>query len=129
MAQILYSQPFGRKVFKGASIKDAYMKACKWYASNVIAKDKLHNVQVEYIKDAKANTVTIVLYAVLSETDVKEQHCQCCKEMHRSFFINEDTHCDRCSAAGYQRRLEQKLSVKLSYYKELLGKILTEGEV
>lgn len=129
MAQILYSQPFGRKVFKGASIKDAYMKACKWYASNVIAKDKLHNVQVEYIKDAKANTVTIVLYAVLSETDVKEQHCQCCKEMHHSFFINEDTHCDRCSAAGYQRRLEQKLSVKLSYYKELLDKILTEGEV
>ena len=129
MAQTLYSQPFGRKVFKGASIKDAYMKACKWYASNVIAKDKLHNVQVEYIKDAKANTVTIVLYAVLSETDVKEQHCQCCKEMHHSFFVNEAIECSRCSAAGYQRRLEQKLSVKLSYYKELLGKILTEGEV
>ena len=129
MAQILYSQPFGRKVFKGASVKDAYMKACKWYASNVIAKDKLHNVQIEYIKDAKANTVTIVLYAVLSETDVKEQHCQCCKEMHRSFFVNEDTECSRCSVAGYQRRFEQKLSVKLSYYKELLGKILTEGEV
>ena len=129
MAQILYSQPFGRKVFKGASIKDAYMKACKWYASNVIVKDKLHNVQVEYIKDVKANTVTIVLYAVLSETDVKEQHCQCCKEMQNSFFINEDTHCNRSSAAGYQRRLEQKLSVKLSYYKELLGRILTEGEV
>ena len=129
MAQILYSQPFGRKVFEGVSIKNAYMKACKWYASNVIAKDKLHNVQVEYIKDTKANTVTIILYAVLSEADVKEQHCQCCKEMHHSFFINEDTHCDRCSVAGYQRRLEQKLSVKLSYYKELLGKILTEGEV
>ena len=129
MAQILYSRPFGRKVFKGTSIKDAYMKACKWYASNVIAKDKLHNVQVEYIKDAEANTVTIVLYAVLSETDVKEQHCQCCKEMLHSFFINEATECSRCSAAGYQRRLEQKLSVKLSYYKELLGKILTEGEV
>lgn len=126
MAQILYSQPFGRKVFKGASVKDAYMKACKWYASNIVAKDKLHDVQVEYIKDVKANTVTIVLYAVLSETDVKEQHCQRCKEMHHSFFINEATECSRCSAAGYQRRLEQKLGVKLSYCKKLLDKIIIE---
>ena len=85
MAQTLYSQPFGRKVFKGASVKDAYMKACKWYASNVIAKDKLHNVQVEYIKDAKGITVTIVLYAVLSETDVKNNIASAAKKYTIAF--------------------------------------------
>lgn len=128
MATLFYSQRFGQKVFHGASVKDAYMKACRWYASNVIAKDKLHNVQVEYIKDEKQNAVTIVLYAVLNEKETFEQHCACCREMHHSFFINEDTACNRCSAAGYQRRLEQRLSIKLSYYKELLNKTLKEGE-
>lgn len=125
--KLYYSQPFAKKMFSGKSVKDAYLKACKWYASNVISKDKLHNVQVQYIKDSEKCRVTIILYASLSETEVLEQHCQCCKEMHHSFFINEDTSCNRCSALSYQRRLESHISVKIGYYKELLNKILKEN--
>lgn len=124
MNKINYSQRFGKKVFRGATVKEAYMSACKWYASNIIAGDKFHGVQVEYIKDAKDNSVTMVLYASLPEGEVMDNHCQVCKEMHRAFFINQDNDCTRCSALGYKRRLESKIAVKVDYYKELLRKIV-----
>ena len=117
--QICFSEQFAQKTFNGTSVKDTYLKACNWYASNVIAVDQLQEVQVEYIKGI--NQVTIKLYAVLTESEVMEQHCQCCKEMHHSFFINEDTACNRCSAMAYQRRLERKISTKAGYYKQLLS--------
>lgn len=129
MGQLFYSQKIGSKVFRGVSTKEAYMKSIKWYASNIIAKDELHNVQVEFVKDEKERKVTLLLFAVLPEKEVLEQHCENCKEMHRSFFINEDTHCDRCSTLGYQKRLERHLSVKVGYYKELLRKIAKEEGV
>lgn len=128
--KLFYSQPFGKKSFRGTSVKDAYLKACKWYASNVIAKDTLHNVQVEFVKDSAKNKVTIILYAVLPEHEALEEHCQCCREMHHSFFINQENDCNRCSALGYQKRLDRHLSNKIGYYKELLNKILKEkGEL
>lgn len=125
-SKLYYSECFGKKSFYGISSKDAYMKACKWYASNVIAKDKLHNVQVEFIKDPKHPKVTLSLYAVLPEGEAREQHCRCCEEMHRAFFINENNNCNLCVAAGYQRRLEERIGIKVGYYKELLGKTTRE---
>lgn len=121
MGKMFYTQQFGKKTFRGTSTKDAYMNACKWYASNVIAKDKLHHIQAEYIKE-KDGSVTMVLYASLPEEEAMEQHCKCCKEMHHSFFINEDTHCDRCSAISFQKRLKQKMLIKLEYCKEMLNR-------
>ncbi len=119
---IKYSEEFAKKKFTADSMKEAYLKACKWYASNVLAKDEMHEVQVVFEKDKHSPTVTIHLSVVLKEREVLEQHCQCCKEMHHSFFINEDTICNRCSAMGYQRRMEQKIQIKKTYYKELLSK-------
>lgn len=118
---ICYSKQFACKTFDGVTTKDAYMKAIKWYASNVIAKDELHEVQVEFIKGI--NQVTIKLFVVLPEQVVRDNHCVMCKEMHKSFFINEATNCDACKVSAYQRRLEQKMSVKQQYYKELFGKL------
>lgn len=122
MGKMFYTQQFGKKTFYGTSTKDAYMIACKWYATNIIAKDKMHDVQVTYIKGD--NAVTMILYTSLPEKEVMEQHCECCREMHRSFFINESTQCDKCSAIGFQRRLEHKMTVKIEYYKEMLRKIV-----
>lgn len=124
MDNIKYIMKFGRKVFKGATVKDAYMDACKWYASNIIAGDKFHGVQVEYEKDTKNNAVTMTLYASLPEKEVMDNHCEVCKEMHRAFFINQDNDCSRCSAKGYKKRLEGKIAVKVDYYKEQLRKII-----
>lgn len=118
---ICYSKQFAQKTFKGASTKEAYMKAVKWYASNIIARDELHEVQVEFVKGI--NQVTLKLYAVFSEQVVRDQHCAICREMHKSFFINEANNCNVCNASAYQRRLDQKISIKHQYYKELFGKL------
>lgn len=119
---VKFSEEFGKKKFTADSMKEAYLKACKWYATNVLAKDEMQEVHVVFEKDKHSPTVTIHLSVVLKEKEVLEQHCTCCKEMHHSFFINEDTACNRCSAMGYQRRLEQKIQVKKTYYRELLSK-------
>lgn len=126
MGKMFYTQQFGKKTFRGESTKDAYMKACKWYATNVIAKDKLHHIYVEYTKEKDGKAVTMILYASISENEVMDQHCMCCKEMHHSFFINEDTHCDRCSVISFQRRIQQKLAIKIDYYKGILRGIVEE---
>lgn len=121
MDGICYSKQFAQKTFSGVTTKDAYMKAVKWYASNIIARDELHEVQVEFVKGI--NQVTLKLYAVMQEQVVRENHCAICREMHKSFFINEATNCNVCNASAYQRRLDQKMTIKYQYYKELFGKM------
>ena len=39
------------KKFNGTNMKDAYMKAVKWYATNVLAKNELQEVTCSYEKD------------------------------------------------------------------------------
>lgn len=118
---IYFSKQFAQKTFKSVTTKDAYMKAVKWYASNIIARDALHEVQVEFVKGT--NQVTLKLFAVMPEQVVRENHCEICKEFRKSFFINESSNCNACNMLGFQRRLDQKISIKHQYYKELFGKI------
>lgn len=123
---IKYSREFFRKTFTADTMKEAYMIAVKWYASNILSKVEFANVHAQFVKsnDGESPAITIHLFAVQdNEKDVMEQHCTCCREMHKSFFINEDTNCNRCSAKGFQNRLEGKLAIKRSYYREILEKV------
>lgn len=120
---IKFSQEFYKIKFTAESMKEAYMKACKWYATNVLSKAELQNVHVEFIKnmDEQFPTVTAHLYAVLdNEEEVFAKHCKCCEEMHHSFFINENNNCNICAVNGYQNRMQQMIAVKKSWYKDLL---------
>ncbi len=123
---IKYSREFFKKSFTASSMKSAYMLAVKWYATNVLSKAEFINVHAQFVKDDaddESPTITIHLFAVQDgERDVMAQHCACCKEMHHSFFINEDTHCDRCSALGFQKRLEDKINIKKNLYSGLIRK-------
>lgn len=125
---IKYSREFFKKSFSAESMKSAYLSAVKWYSTNVLSKAEFINVHVQFIKeDKELPTITVHLFAVQDgEKDVMTYHCKCCKDMHHSFFINEDTHCDRCSALGFQNRLEQNINIKRDYYKEMLRKQLEE---
>lgn len=122
---IKYSREFFKKSFTADTMKSAYLSAVKWYSTNVLSKAEFINVHVQFIKEDKEEfpTITVHLFAVQDgEQDVMTKHCECCREMHHSFFINEDTHCSRCSALGFQNRLEQKINIKRDWYKELLRK-------
>lgn len=124
---IKFSREFCKKSFTGDSMKSAYLKAVKWYSTNILSKAEFANVHVQFVKDEKSEfpTITIHLFAVQDgEKDVMEKHCECCREMHNHFFINEDTACNRCSALGFQNRLLQKITIKRDYYREKLRKYL-----
>lgn len=126
---IKYSREFYKKSFAANTMKSAYLSAVKWYSTNVLSKDEFANVHVQFIKEDKSEypTITIHLFAVQDgEQDVMAQHCQICKEMHHSFFINEDINCSNCNAMGFQRRIEKKIDIKVGYYKEKLRKRLEE---
>ena len=111
-----YSDEFYSKKFTGKNTKEAYLKACKWYATNVIAKDELRNVYVEYEKrDEQSPTIVIHLYASLLEGEARAKHCNICKEMHKSFFSNEETNCNSCKLRSYQSRCEQHIKIKTEY--------------
>lgn len=120
MTDAKYTEKFYSLSFSGETMKDAYMRACKWYATNVLSKDELHNVQVEYVKDKQFPTVTIHLYAVLTEEELQAEHCKICKEFSSSFFIHETVDCNRCTMLGYANRQKAKMAVKVAYYKECL---------
>ena len=122
MKGFLYTEEFASRKFTGKSMKDAYLKAVKWYASNVMAKDELRNVQVEYEKvhDEQSPTIILHLYASLVEEEVRAAHCNICRESYKSFFISEETNCAWCKIKGYQNRCDRHIEIKKSYYKQLL---------
>lgn len=116
-----YSDEFYSKKFTGKNTKEAYLKACKWYATNVIAKDELRNVYIEYEKrDEQSPTIVIHLYASLIEEEVRANHCAICREAHKSLFLGEETNCAWCKVKGYQNRMDEHMTIKKSYYARLL---------
>lgn len=125
---ITYSKEFFKKTFTGGTMKEAYLNACKWYATNVLSKDELHEVQVEFEKekDEQFPSVTIHLYAVLDELKLRERHCTICRELSKTFFLHTNDNCNRCEANAYQKRTDDMLRVKISYYKELINKRVKE---
>ena len=54
---IRYCQEFYTVKFRGKNMKDAYLRACKWYATNVLSKDELQDIQVKYEKDEQWKAV------------------------------------------------------------------------
>lgn len=127
---IVYSKEFFKKKFVAETMKAAYMKACKWYATNVLSKDELHNVQIEFEKDSKSEFPTIVihLFAVLSEDQLRERYCKLCRESHSLFYMNSNYNCNRCEAKAYQQRTDEMLRVKLEYYRQLINKAVKEDD-
>jgi len=128
MSKIYFSEEFYKREFQASTMKQAYLEAVKWYATNILSKKEFEKVHVEFIKgidEDKLPTVTVHLYSVLDGTqDVFKQHCNLCKEMHKSFFINEANNCNSCNAQGYQNRMLEKAKTKRKYYLEMLGRYI-----
>lgn len=129
MRPITYSKEFFKKKFTADTMKNAYMNAVKWYATNVLSKDELHNVQVEFEKgydEQQFPTVTIRLFATLDEEALRERHCAICRETNSLFYMHKNSNCNKCEANAYQRRTDDMLRVKLEYYRELISKRVKE---
>lgn len=119
----MYTEKFFKKVFKAETIKDAYMKAAKWYATNIISKVELQrNVMVSFEKDKQFPVVTLYLYISIPEKEIRSKHCEVCHEVHSLFYINQTCNCSQCNLKGYENRIDEALKVKKQWAKETLRK-------
>lgn len=121
---IQYSEEFSKKTFTAKDQKTAYLNAMKWYATNVLAKDELHEVHLIIEKDKQSPSVTLHLLVSMSKDKLDERHCAICWESHKHFFINENCNCDWCNCKAYSRREEEMLQTKKEYYREKIRKYL-----
>lgn len=124
--KIRYSEKFYSKKFSEETSKKAYLKACKWLAKYVLSKSEFANIDFG-IKKIDESTFQLNLYAVLSEEELRERHCNICKEIHSSFFYSEETNCEWCKLKAYHKRADEQLEEKVKYYRDKLDKYV-EGE-
>lgn len=106
--------------FKAFNERDAYLQGCKKLAS-VMASKKYQNLTTKIIRSAN-NEFEFVVYTMLDITEEQSHFCKMCKEMHCSFFINENYNCNRCNYKVFLKRMKEKLIISRSYYREQFRK-------
>lgn len=123
-----FIREYAKKTFEANSHKEAYIKAIKWIASNIISDSELHNTIISYEKsynkESQLPVIIVHLNVSLEEKEHRDNNCKICKEVHSLFFMNEETNCAWCKAIAYQKRLDDLIKSKRSYYRERLGKKL-----
>lgn len=125
--EMLYIQKFYEREFKSENSKNAYLKACKFVASNIISegsKVEASKITWDVIRVKKEDddlpTFRLTLYYKFDDTDFMEQTCNACKQFHKSFFINENFNCNRCNKVGYEKNVEQKLMIGAEHFSKML---------
>lgn len=125
---MLHSIKFYEQTFKAQERKNAYLKACKWLASNVLSKAEIGDIlfNIEEDKESSSPAFKLELYCSIDEKDSVNDFCNTCKKFHKSFFINESYNCDRCNMKTFEARMKEKLIVKQAYRAERLRFILNK---
>lgn len=106
--------------FHAFSEKEAYLQGCKKLA-NIMASKKYQNITTKIINLGE-NTFEFVVYTMLDITEEQSHFCKMCKEMHCSFYINEEYNCSRCNYKTFLKRIREKLMISRSYYREQFRK-------
>lgn len=98
------------KEFSGKNAKDAYLKACKWISSNILAANNSEHICYRIYKAPKVATVRVVVYLYTDETEIHERQCDICREMSRNFYMQNNKYkCENCTLPPYRRRIQLKL--------------------
>lgn len=121
-----YTKKILSKSFQGKSSKDAYLKACKWIANNIVSNDKIshlcsYNIVKKDYEDGSNNRECILeLFVNVSEKEILNQHCEICKESHKAFYINEEYDCNYCKIKAFDRRLDNKIKIIENFVKDMV---------
>lgn len=127
---MIYIQKFYERDFKDEDPKQAYLKATKFVAKNIMSKGS--KVEVSKVTwdvtrvEGDLPTFRLTLYYKFDDTAFMEQTCNACKQFHKSFFINEDFNCSRCNKVGYEKNVKQKLLIGTEYIRKLLDNELNK---
>ena len=127
---MLLSVKFHEEEFKAEKSKDAYLKACKWVALNIISKEvEVGETTFSIKKVIKADLPTFVveLYCSIEESTLNKSFCTKCIEFHSSWlYFDQDKLCNGCKMKAYLEDVKHKLSIKKSYRKKRLNHALDE---
>lgn len=102
------------KTFEGKTQKDAYLKCCKWVASNIIA---MNNCQHITYTAEKQNVVIggklkLTVYVTAEEQEVYEHMCEVCKEVGGLLYTTEGKYrCYSCKVNPYRKRMQERLKL------------------
>lgn len=102
--------------FKGSRMKEAYLNACKWLSSNVLAINNSRNItyKIEKLerKELGVYKVKIHLYITAEEEEIKERMCNICEECSSMMYLSSEKHkCESCKVNPYRKRLKEKLKL------------------
>lgn len=117
------TKKYFEKDFKASKSKESYLKVCKWLAINIINDKILKDSTWKISKVKETDDFTIFrleLFCLLDDTEITTRFCEVCKEIHCSFFINEEYNCNRCNMMTFRKRLKESLDVKTTYRKEIV---------
>lgn len=115
------------KDFQHEVSKEAYLKACGWVATHVINKEEemgrcFWNIS-KISGTGEIPTFKLKVYATLSEEEIREKHCEICKQVHNLFYMNHDkSHCSECKLKAYFIRVEEAMADRKKLIKEKIKK-------
>ena len=101
-----------KKEFTGKTTKDAFLKASKWIANHLVAKDQEHICyRIEKAGGQFGEKkVRVYFYVMEQEEGILEQNCKVCQEVNNHFYMKENRYmCYTCRVNPYRERIKGKL--------------------
>ena len=111
---MLISERIKQKNFQGKNYKDAYLKACKWVSTNILAaynsEDITYKIEKLDSKTFDRKEVRLTVYVTADEEEINQKNCEICRECSSLFYLDQRKHkCESCGIPPYRRRLLKKL--------------------
>jgi hypothetical protein len=107
-----------QETFEHNDSKEAYLKACKWVANNLL-KIKVEVGELMWninrIQEADLPTYKLEVFSAVDETEFKNSFCKRCQEFHKAFYLNQQFNCDNCNMTGYREQLAERLRIIKNY--------------
>lgn len=98
------------------SEKEAYLKGCKTLAKYMASK-KYKNLSFKIERSGVPNEFIFTMYTNIDLGEEQRKFCNICKQMHSSFYINEDYNCKRCNLRTFLTRAEKMARISKNFYR------------
>ena len=122
------AEPFFSKTFIENTSKEAYLKACKWVAKNIVSNNNYETKDLKdtfwKVEEEKQGEMKLTIYCLLDFSEKEKKFCELCQSYHKRFYHNEDRDCSRCNHKAFKSRIYEDLRIKRSYRREILKKKL-----
>lgn len=110
-----FSQKVRSYIFVGVTPREAYITGCKQLAK-FIASSKYTNLSFKAQRIEGKSAFRFTIYTNLDLALSQKEFCKICKEIHCSFFVNEEYNCSRCNMKSFLKRVKQKSNISKGFY-------------